>query len=102
MYSYIAKSILSDHLGSSIDPCCTQNGVITNRVIKRLRCMSGSSFSSDHQRRQKTVKLLKQKALDRNPDEFYFNMVNTVKKVGCTCNIYFTFYKLFQTKPISA
>lgn len=38
--------------------------------------------ADDHQRRQKTLKLLKQKALDRNPDEFYFNMVNTVKKDG--------------------
>ena len=38
MYSYIAKSVLNDHLGSSNDPCYIQNRVITNRVIKRLRC----------------------------------------------------------------
>lgn len=36
----------------------------------------------DHQRRQNTLKLLTQKALARNPDEFYFNMVKTVKKDG--------------------
>ena len=38
MYSYIAKSVFDDHLGSSNDPCYIQNRVITNRVIKRLRC----------------------------------------------------------------
>ena len=32
---------------------------------------------SDFQRKKKTLKALKRKALDRNPDEFYFNMVNT-------------------------
>ena len=39
MYSYIAKSVLNDHLGSSNDPCYIQNRVITDRVIKRLRCI---------------------------------------------------------------
>lgn len=38
--------------------------------------------ADDHHRKAKTLKLLKQKALDKNPDEFYFNMVNTVKKDG--------------------
>ena len=37
MYSYKAKSVFSDHLGSSNDSCYIQNYVITNRVIKRLR-----------------------------------------------------------------
>ena len=36
MYSYIGKSVLNGHLGSSTDPCYIQNRVITNRVIKRL------------------------------------------------------------------
>ena len=40
MYSYIAKSVFNDHLGSSNDPFYIQNRVITNRVIKRLRCNS--------------------------------------------------------------
>ena len=39
MYSYIGKSVLNDHLGSNTDPCYIQNHVITNRVIKRLRCI---------------------------------------------------------------
>ena len=38
-YSYIAKSVLNDHLGSSTDPCYIQNRVISNRVIKRLMCI---------------------------------------------------------------
>ena len=38
MYSYIAKSLFDDHLGSSNEPCYIQNRVITNRVIKRLMC----------------------------------------------------------------
>ena len=39
MYSLIGKLVLSDHLGSNTDPCCIPNRVITNRVIKRLRCI---------------------------------------------------------------
>ena len=39
MHSKIGKSVLNDHLGSSTDPCYIQNRVITNRVIKRLRCI---------------------------------------------------------------
>ena len=38
MYSYIAKTVFDDHLGSNIDLCYIQNRVIINRVIKRLRC----------------------------------------------------------------
>ena len=38
MYSNIGNSGLNDYLGSSSDPCYIQNRVITNRVIKRLRC----------------------------------------------------------------
>ena len=39
MYSDIAKSVFNDHLVSSNDPCNIQNRVITNHVIKRLRCI---------------------------------------------------------------
>ena len=39
MYSYIEKSDSNDNLGSSTDPCYIQNRVITNHVIKRLRCI---------------------------------------------------------------
>lgn len=35
-----------------------------------------------YQRKQNTLKSLKRKALDRNPDEFYFNMVKTQKVDG--------------------
>ncbi|KAJ8315859.1 hypothetical protein KUTeg_008009 [Tegillarca granosa] len=36
----------------------------------------------DYQRKQNTLKSLKRKALDKNPDEFYFNMVKTQKVDG--------------------
>jgi len=42
----------------------------------------------NYQRKQNTLKSLKRKALDRNPDEFYFNMVNTQKMV-IMLNIFF-------------
>ena len=35
---YIRKGVLNSHLGSSPDPCCIQNRVITNRVEKMFRC----------------------------------------------------------------
>ena len=38
-------------------------------------------YCRDFQKKKDSLKLLKRKALDRNPDEFYFNMVKTVKKV---------------------
>lgn len=38
-------------------------------------------FYSDYHRKQNTIKALKRKALDKNPDEFYFNMVKTQKVV---------------------
>ena len=37
---YIGKGVLNNHLGSNPDPCYIQNHVITNCVIKRLRCSS--------------------------------------------------------------
>ena len=43
------KCIVSnDHLGSSTDSCCIQNCVITNHVIKRLRCITVKPVLSDH------------------------------------------------------
>ncbi|KAL4233442.1 UTP11-like [Mactra antiquata] len=36
----------------------------------------------DAHKKESTLKYLEQKALDRNPDEFYFKMVTTVKKDG--------------------
>ena len=39
MYSYIGKSALNDHMGSSTDMFFIQNHVIMNHVIKRLKCM---------------------------------------------------------------
>ena len=49
MYRYIGISFLNDHLGSSTDPCFIQNfvimnRVITNHVIKRLRCTMKRQF----------------------------------------------------------
>ncbi|XP_061193352.1 probable U3 small nucleolar RNA-associated protein 11 [Saccostrea echinata] len=38
--------------------------------------------AEDFQRKQNTLKVLKRKALNRNPDEFYFNMVKTQKVDG--------------------
>ena len=36
---YIRKGVLNSHLGSNPNPCYIQNRVITNRVIKRFRCI---------------------------------------------------------------
>ena len=36
---YVEKGILNSHLGFISDPCYIQNRVITNRVIKRFRCI---------------------------------------------------------------
>ncbi|XP_041352576.1 probable U3 small nucleolar RNA-associated protein 11 [Gigantopelta aegis] len=38
--------------------------------------------AEDYQKKQNTLKVLKRKALNRNPDEFYFNMVKTQKVDG--------------------
>ena len=37
---YIRKGVWNSHLGSNPNPCYIQNRVITNRVIKRFRCIS--------------------------------------------------------------
>ena len=37
---YIGKGVLNSNLGPNPDPCCIQNRVITNHVIKRLRCLN--------------------------------------------------------------
>ena len=39
MYSYIGKKVKNDHLGFNTDLCYIQNRVITNQLIKRLRCI---------------------------------------------------------------
>ena len=36
---YMRKGVLDGHLGSNPDPCCIQNHIITNLVIKRFRCI---------------------------------------------------------------
>lgn len=36
----------------------------------------------DHHKKRDKIKVLRKKAADRNPDEFYFNMVNTEKLDG--------------------
>ena len=37
----------------------------------------------DYNKKKKRIKSLKEKAMNRNPDEFYFNMVNSKTKVRC-------------------
>ena len=45
MYKYIAKL---DHLGSMNGPCYIQNRAVTNRVIKRSRCIFSSPEPKAH------------------------------------------------------
>ena len=45
--AYIGKGILNSHLGSNSDPYYIQNRVITNRVIKRFRCMCKIKLQRD-------------------------------------------------------
>ena len=40
--------------------------------------MSAGPFVQDFNRKKKVIKGLKEKALSRNPDEFYFKMQNSV------------------------
>ena len=37
---------------------------------------------SDYQQKEKALKVLRQKALDKNPDEFHFHMINSQVKEG--------------------
>ena len=37
---YMRKGVLNSHLESNPDPCCIQNCVIMNRVIKTFRCIN--------------------------------------------------------------
>ena len=43
---YIGKGVLKSHLASNLDLCCIQNRIITNYVIKRLRCITLSRYST--------------------------------------------------------
>jgi len=53
-----------------------------NSIYDMIQKVSKSMYyCRDFQKKKDSLKLLKRKALDRNPDEFYFNMVKTVKKV---------------------
>lgn len=36
---------------------------------------------SDYHKKQNTLNALRKKAMDKNPDEFYFKMINTQLKV---------------------
>ena len=54
MHSHIAKSVLNDNVGSS-NACYIQNCVITNRVMKRLRCISIFQYLGFIYNEQKTV-----------------------------------------------
>ena len=38
MFIYTGRSVSNNHLGSSADLCYIPNLVISNRVIKKLRC----------------------------------------------------------------
>ena len=38
-------------------------------------------FFSDYHKKQNTLSALRKKALDKNPDEFYYKMINTQLQV---------------------
>lgn len=48
--------------------------------------------AEDYHEKGETLKLLRKRTLDKNPDEFYFHMVNSRVKDGVSCSIgkYFT------------
>lgn len=38
-------------------------------------------FNSDYHKKQNTIAALRKKAMEKNPDEFYFNMINSQLQV---------------------
>jgi hypothetical protein len=59
--------------------------ITKNEQCKTQKLTSYSTFSkflfSDYQTKGNVIRELKKKALDKNPEEYYFNMVNTKLKV---------------------
>ena len=57
------------------------------------------SLFRDYHRKRDKLKALKRKALDKNPDEFYFSMVNTrleVSELSCFCRCFCYAPRLFH------
>lgn len=69
-FNKIAKRCRKIHKERSQLPSRQHLGILEKKKDYQLR-------TAEHKKKENTLKFLRKKALDKNPDEFYFNMVNS-------------------------